>query len=77
MFKKLINWRSHEQRKQDVIENAFRNIHSIEFGFSIEEQTEIIQELQKKQFKFLEDKLSELELVKNEIDNLSIISIND
>jgi len=77
MIKRLLNIRTREERIQDLIENTIRNIHSEEFNFTLEEQTDIIEGIQKTQFQILEKKLSELELVKDQIDRITILSVND
>jgi hypothetical protein len=77
MIKRLLNIRTREERIHDLIENTIRNIHSEEFNFTLEEQTDIIEGIQKAQFQILERKLSELELVKDQIDRITILSVND
>ena len=77
LIKKVLNVRNREERIQDVINDTIRNIHSDEFNFTFEEQVDIVEGIQKKQFELLEMKLSELELVKDQIDRITIISVND
>ena len=72
LIKKVLNVRNREERIQDVINDTIRNIHSDEFNFTLEEQVDIVEGIQKKQFELLEMKLSELELVKDQIDRITI-----
>lgn len=84
MLKNFLNPKTRPQLIQEAINNAIRNIHSEEFKFTLEEQTDIVEGIQKKQFDILEAKLSELEEivliiedVRKQIDRITIIEVND
>lgn len=65
------------QMIDEVSSYVVRTLHSDEYSFTLEEQTEVIALIQKKQFQVLENKASAIEEIQNEMDNLTILSVND
>lgn len=70
-----------EKERQQVIDNfassVIRDLNSEEYKFTLDEITETIHLIQKKQFQILENKASGIEAIQNEMDSLTILSIND
>lgn len=65
------------QMIHDFSSSVIRDLNSEEYKFTLDEKTEVIHSIQKKQFQILENKASEIEAIQNEMDSLTILSIND
>lgn len=61
----------------EVSSGVIHTLNSDEYKFTFEEKTEVIALIQKKQFQILENKASAIEEIQNEMDNLTILSVND
>lgn len=61
----------------EVSSGVIHTLNSDEYKFTLEEKTEVIALIQKKQFQILENKASAIEEIQNEMDNLTTLSVND
>lgn len=80
-FKKILLILFPKKSKEEIIDafasSVVRDLYSEDLKFTLEEKTEVIHLIQKKQFQILENKASEIEAIQNEMDSLTILSTND
>ncbi len=80
-FKKILLILFPKKSKEEIIDEfasgVVRDLYSEDLKFTLEEKTEVIHLIQKKQFQILENKASEIEAIQNEMDSLIILSVNE
>lgn len=77
LYEKLIPTISKDESIEMFASSFIRDINNSEMNFSLEDKTDIIALIQKKQFEILENKASSIEEIHNEMDRLTILSTND